>query len=948
MMRFLNQLFPVKTNEWEAVRYFFLVMLVFAFGSSIARSIGMTLLVEHLGGEVLPQIFIMVDTTAMLGLFAYAKYTKTVSGLRILIFFFIVATIFTLLSQFLFFLPWSWVYGLFFVGFFFIYILISIHIGSVVAAYFNTVQLKRVTGFINAGLPIGGILGGSCLVWLLDVIPDPSSLILVTAFAYWLGMLLLRMIQRRLTPVRSSHGDAHQKPRSTIEELKNGFFYIIHSRLMLYMAIGLLLFVVGSKFLEYQYQALIYPEIFPEAKERASFFAIYEIFGNTAWLLLQIFVTSRLFMKLGVGASNLLHPVLMLLVSLGLLFRFGFVAGVISQFVNQEMRGALRTPANNLLFNAVPPNMWGTTKAFLNGIIFPLATVIASSTLLLLKEHLPNTELMFYLPLLTLILSIIGIIMALPQWAAYNAGVYGLLDNNLFSRKAKVGKLNSLKQMLETKLSGEKTQEVIAALEMVRVVKLKGFEHPIGKLLRQSSDTDIKRHCVETLSVLPPSESILKHLLHALRLENNPATLHLILHTLQHFNLNVVELTQNVERFLLHPSPLVFTEALFNLYQHPDCSREQRDDLEQRLLIRLARPDLPDFSLYLRLLGHFQNPAYSRMVMPFLENTNIKIRLAAFQSYIDMLGEQLNPYRADFIDVLQNDDAKSMKIAALRALRKCSAATDWIPVIQLLGSKEHILVNESKALLHLQLAQARPVLEQRVFQPDIPTEERFEILSLIYQQLSDKQCLQLQQEADHALQHFIYLMALLWLYREKEPDNPSKSLVEKILLEIAYDHLRTVITAITYLSGETREFFHRISQGLLSESRANQGNALEVMSNARESYLADRLLRYFDERPTSLEMLDKIHQSLFKMPLLLTEDTELMPDNPQDMIKTDSGHLNMTKYWVLNARYYQQALMSIEHTLLRACLYYSHDTTSSHMDVLYEDEKTRELLGVIG
>ena len=72
MLRLLSALLAIKASEWHAVWYFFLLLLIYAFGAGIGRTIGMTLLVEHLGGERLPVIFILVDMLVMMGLLGYA------------------------------------------------------------------------------------------------------------------------------------------------------------------------------------------------------------------------------------------------------------------------------------------------------------------------------------------------------------------------------------------------------------------------------------------------------------------------------------------------------------------------------------------------------------------------------------------------------------------------------------------------------------------------------------------------------------------------------------------------------------------------------------------------------------------------------------------------------------------------------------------------------------
>lgn len=161
LARYLGKFLSIRPNERDGVFYFFLVSLVFSFGASFARSIGMTLLVGKLGGDKLPLMFILIDLAVMVGSLVYAHYTKKFSGLKILGFFLLSTAIFSIIAQLLFVLTkQNWVYGFFFVGFFFFYILISIHTTSVVASYFTAHQVKRVTPVVNAGIPIGGALGG--------------------------------------------------------------------------------------------------------------------------------------------------------------------------------------------------------------------------------------------------------------------------------------------------------------------------------------------------------------------------------------------------------------------------------------------------------------------------------------------------------------------------------------------------------------------------------------------------------------------------------------------------------------------------------------------------------------------------------------------------------------------------------------------------------------------
>jgi len=917
----LVRLIPIKSNERVAVTYFFLLMLTFSFGASIARSVGMTLLIQHLGGDVLPHVFMLIDGIAMFAFIAYANYSKKVSELPLLYFFFAIAAIFTsILVVLLVLFEVRILYGVFFVGFFLGYIMISIHVASVVAAYFSTVQLKRVTNIINIGLPIGGMLGGGSLLLFLQFVDQPSWLLSLTALAYFLALILLKQIGKRLSPIRSGH-NRFSSNRGAIKELKSAFSYIIHARLMMYMAIGMVLFVIASKFMEYQYQAMIYPEMFPDPTVRATFFAVYEFCGNLAWLLIQILVTSRLLPLLGVGASNLLHPVLMILGAIGLVFRFGFTAGVISHFINQEMRGALRTPAHNLLFNAVPPNMWGATKAFLNGIAFPIATIIASVSLLLLKENLEDYELRFYLPILTLFLSGAAIFAALPQWAAYNEGVFGLLRRRLFAGKNQLAKEKALLRMIEEKLDSSKSQEVVAALEMIRLLKADDFVHRLGAFLHRSNLADnviIKRYCIQALAALPPSKLVMTHLCNALRNEHNTEILTLLLNTLDQYHQADKSLIGYIEKFLLHPSPAVFVAACLCLHHHPDYT--QKTMLEERLLARIKNRELPQFERYLAALGDLQQTRYSHVLLPFLDDPRDQVQLAAFKAHIQLLHDQLEGYKDSFVKALASPN-KEIKIAALHALKECSTIHDWQPVIQLLGSPERALVDESKELLRLRLSRSKSALLTTLFSNQSSVEQSFEILSLIYQQFTQTQKTRLGQDADDSFRQFIYTQGLLLLYKQYEPNHSSKALAEKILQELSETHLQRLLVAITYLSNESLEFFQRISRGLLSHSKANQGNALEVISNVSEKHLSGRLLYYYENHLDDIKRLESIHQKLFEHGL------PLEPDN------------------------YHAHLFNIQHDLLRACLYHVAQQQELddgyNLDLLYENKKTRDLLGIV-
>ncbi|OQW94306.1 MAG: hypothetical protein BWK79_06525 [Beggiatoa sp. IS2] len=805
-----------------------------------------------------------------------------------------------------------------------------------IASHFTAVQIKRVTGVINTGIPIGGALGGSTLVILLNLFQiKPQSLVIVLALTCLIAVWLLRLIEVRLSPVRAGTAEfrSHKTP---LQELLAAFKYITGSQLMIFMSLGLVVFVIGNKLLEYEYQVIIYPKIFPDATHRATFFATYEVFANLAWLLIQLFLTSRIVVNLGVGASNLVYPVLSAIASFALFFYFywksqGYVQesvtvtlalGIFAHFINQEMRGALRTPVSNLLFNAIPPNLWGTNKAFINGIVFPLSTIMVSVFLILMTSTTPSNyleirypleQLSYLLPLIALVVSILGIIIALPQWVAYNKGMFGLLSRELFDSRMDINtsnKIEGLKHAVEEKLNSSDPYHVIGALEMIRLLKIEHFSSYVGHLLLKTKVHEIKQYCLSTLAVFPRSSAILTYLLGALIIEEDYQTLSLILKNLAGYP--SADFCKEVEEFLGHPAPEVFVAASLCLYHHPLYQRKQ--NIERKILARLmGNSDSPHFSLYLYALGELQQVHYHEVVIPFLESSHVDIRIAAFTAYLRILADQLDSYQPQLLIAL-NSPIKEIKIIALQALKKCRPLADWSVITQLLGDKDRILVNESKELLRINLQTCKPFLTTQIFSDKISTQQRFEILSLIYNQLNDEQYHQLQQEAHKSLKKFVRIHWLIKLHLSRARSSKTHLLIAKVLQEVAEDYLLHVITVITYSSGKNQEFFQRVSRGLLSTSRANQGNALEVLSNAGEKFLTNKVLRYFEERINDIQGFNRIYMVLFSEALTVAET------------------------------HYDSLLLGLEHDFIKACLSYIEFEKSGHLNLAIHNKKIVELL----
>ena len=162
------------------------------------------------------------------------------------------------------------------------------------------------------------------------------------------------------------------------------------------------------------------------------------------------------------------------------------------------------------------------------------------------------------MPFLLVQYPLVGIVVAVPQWVAYNDGVFGLLNRDLFNQRTDIGSgsRGTLKQVIEQKLSSSDRYHVVAALEMIRVLKLNYFVNQIGNLLLKTQNFQIKESCINTLTSLTKTNANITYLIESLKTDKDSQILPLILRSLARFKM--INFNNTIEKLLSHPSPSVF------------------------------------------------------------------------------------------------------------------------------------------------------------------------------------------------------------------------------------------------------------------------------------------------------------------------------------------------------------------------------------------------------
>ena len=238
---------------------------------------------------------------------------------------------------------------------------------------FTPEQGKRLFGFIAAGATIGAIVGAAVTASLARYVPA-MVLLLGAAVLLEVAVFAVRQLSR-LSP--SLH---HQPTASAAEGAEerpigggvfSGITRAFGSPYLASVSLFLLLFAITSTVLYFQ-QAGIVSRSFNDRGAQTAFFATVDLLVNILTLAIQLFLTGRIVLWLGVALALAFLPALTIL-------GFGALAvaptlGAIAAF--QVLRRAsdygIARPTREVLFTVVPREDRYKAKSFIDTFVYRL------------------------------------------------------------------------------------------------------------------------------------------------------------------------------------------------------------------------------------------------------------------------------------------------------------------------------------------------------------------------------------------------------------------------------------------------------------------------------------------------------------------------------------------------------------------------------------------------
>jgi HEAT repeat protein len=551
----------------ERVRFLFFVTL---FGLvSLACTLGLAaveaLFLARVGPEQLPLTFILAAPVTVLGSVAYGAWVGRSRNDDLFVLMLVGAAVLVALGFAVSLRGDAWIYAALFCFYYLSFSVLRNHYWTFAVDYFDTLSSKRLSPLFNIGNSLGGALGGALAVLLSALVPAEY---LIAGWALFLAAAagLLRAGRRALR--RWGPLELEETDESSLQGIGGAIRYSRRTpigRWLIASTSGMILALIVGQYLYLS----IFAASFDSAEALAAFFGTFLAITNLVEVGVEAWLLPRLIRRMGVGAANLVHPVLTL-VSFGALAVHPVLASAIAARMNGELlENAMAAPLRSLVYNAVPLRFRGRIRALLEGIVWYAGMALAGGLLLVAVPRLPTSS-------LALLGGGTAFVYLVANWrvrrAYLDTMVARLREGRLdFAELGdELGKLGAtrLRALWETLLHDADARWLASELGLARVLVEHNMVDAVSEGL-EHADPRVRRACVAALGASADPEA--SHAIErALADPEHEVRLAAVLAVREqesdrrrelHDPTRAIALEQSLERLLVDPYPTVRAEA---------------------------------------------------------------------------------------------------------------------------------------------------------------------------------------------------------------------------------------------------------------------------------------------------------------------------------------------------------------------------------------------------
>lgn len=376
--------FDIRPGGYVRTLSMSLYLLLVLFAYYILKPVSRALFLNKFDIDKLPWLYILIAGAG--GILAYV-YTKTAvktslqaavtgaTGITIAC----LVTIWWLIG-----LGQSWVFYLFNIWVS-LFSVVLVSQGWLVAAnVFNAREAKRLYGLLGMGAVLGAAFGGKFTAISVQYI-GTRHLLLASAGMVFLAYLAFRVVARQPgVSLASAPGAEKEEADVSLPEIFGNIGR--HRHLQVITAIMTLTFIVDVM-IEYQFNVMAKQRF--RGDELTAFLGnFYGPYLSILTVVLQLFLTSFIVSRIGVGGTLQIMPVTVCLASLTIFFAPSVYSAGAVRLTEAATRYTLNRTAMELLYLPLPADLKNRTKAFIDVFVDRMARGLGGMLLLLLTTVL--------------------------------------------------------------------------------------------------------------------------------------------------------------------------------------------------------------------------------------------------------------------------------------------------------------------------------------------------------------------------------------------------------------------------------------------------------------------------------------------------------------------------------------------------------------------------------
>lgn len=350
-------------------------------------------------------------------------------------------------------------------------------------------EAKRLFGFIGAGGVLASILIGFFVGSFAKVV-GPGNLLLLAAGLLTAGVLCVVQIAKGATIELDG---LMKRPRGPRFGIASESGRILHSRHLQIIAGMVIITILTVTLVDYQFKRLAYEHFSGDEHRMASFFGFFYAATGLLSTVIQFVITGRILRQAGIVLALLVLPVTLLggVVSLLMVPMIpAIVAATLTKGAENTFRYTINDATMQLLYVPVPTHQRGRAKAFIDGILKPIAIGLSGLLILGLSRVFGEERVAMDLAFIDLALLTGWLVLVFSIRSEY---VRSLLET-LRSRRLNVDGSwmlstdDTTKKALKSALASSSEADVIHALELVKGMDMDLGEH-VPNLLDHPSET---------------------------------------------------------------------------------------------------------------------------------------------------------------------------------------------------------------------------------------------------------------------------------------------------------------------------------------------------------------------------------------------------------------------------------------------------------------------------